>query len=193
MGKLGMILMAAMLAACATPKKETGVLAATCGSNTPVQVADLAQFGFKPAAGKIGVMRIFATWCPYCKEDLSALGGLFAKGQFTPENTQVYLLAFKNSRETKAGFDQFVKKVFPSFGIPQTSAQIIYVDKNFEELSKAASATGAPMFTGWQGMPFGLVFGKDGRLAFRGHFTTSPQFQDNHYDFITGLTKESCP
>lgn len=193
MRRLGLILCAVLFAACSTPKKETGVLSTACGSTTPSSIQDLAQFGFSPKAGKIGVMRIFATWCPYCKEDLAALGGLFANKKLTPENTEVYLLAFKNSKETKSSFDVFVKKNFAAFGIPKSITQIVYVDKNFEELSKSASASGAPLFTGWQGMPFGLIFAKDGRLAFRGHFTTSPQFQDNHYDFIADLTKETCP
>jgi hypothetical protein len=180
-----------LLCACSSAPKETGMIAPTC-AKTPVQAKDLEQFGFKAQPGKIGVMRIFATWCPYCKEDLSEIGGHFRNGDYKAETVQVYLLAFKNSKESKGGFDQFVRKTFPLYGIPITSAQIVYVNKDFNALSQAKAASGAPLFTGWQGMPFGLIFGKDGRLAFRGHFTTSPQLQDNHYLFIKDLTKEAC-
>jgi hypothetical protein len=54
------------------------------------------------------------------------------------------------------------------------------------------TASGEPLFTGWNGIPFGLVFGKDGRLAFRGHFTMNDVYEDAHYKFITDLQKETC-
>lgn len=182
-----------LLAACTTPKKETGVIAEKCGAQTAVRVKDVEAFGFTVPKNKVAVMRIFATWCPYCKEDLTELGGHFRNGDFTPETVQVLLMSYKNPKETKATYDKFLRDTFTKFGIPSAATQIVFIDKDYAELSKSKSATGAPVFTGWQGVPFGLVFAKDGRLAFRGHFTTSPQFQDGHYDFIKELVKEKCP
>lgn len=192
MARLILPLVFLMLACSSAPKKQTGVIAPTCGK-TAVNVSDIETFGFKPAPGKITVMRVFATWCPYCKEDLSEIGGHFRNGDFKNESVQVFLMAYKNPRETHAGFDKFMRESFPKFGIPKEAVQVLYIDKDYTELFKTKSASGEPVFTGWQGVPFGLVFGKDGRLAFRGHFTTSPQFQDGHYLFIKELAGETCP
>ncbi len=178
--------------ACTSVRKGTGVLAATC-QKTAVSVTDLEPLGFKPAKNKVVVTRIFTTWCPYCKEDLAELGRHFQSGDFTPETVQVLLLTYKSSRENQATFDKFVKEALPKSGIPAEAVQAIYAGRESRELAKSKNAAGDPLFTGWQGIPFGLVFGKDGRLAFRGHFTTSPQFQEGHYQFIKGLTKEECP
>jgi len=180
-----------VLCACSGPKKPTGIIAGQCGP-TPVMAKDLETFGLSVPKNKVVVMRIFASWCPYCKEDLAELGGFFKNGTFTPQSVHVLLMSYQNSRENKSTSDHFVREVFPKFGIPPQAVQIVHVDKNFGELIKSKSAAGQTMFAGWQGVPFGLVFGKDGRLAFRGHFTTSPQFQDGHYGFIHNLTKENC-
>lgn len=136
-------------------------------------------------------MRVFATWCPYCKEDLTALGELFRKGILRSENVEIMLLSYRNPKESKATYDKFLRG-FAQYGIPLQSSQIIFIDKSYNELLQTTSTKGLPLFAGWQGVPFGLVFGKDGRLAFRGHFTTSPQYQDGHYAFIQDLTKEEC-
>lgn len=178
--------------ACSSVKKTTGVLAPTC-EKTAINSSDMAAFGFTPAKDKVVVARIFTTWCPYCKEDMTELGKHFKSGEFTPETVQVLLLTYKSSRDNKSTFDKFLRETFPKFEIPPSAVQVIYLDKPSNELSKAKTLTGEPLFTGWQGIPFGLVFGNDGRLAFRGHFTTSPQFQEGHYQFIKGLTKETCP
>lgn len=137
-------------------------------------------------------MRVFATWCPYCKDDLAAIGKRFKSGEWKAENVQLYLMTYKNKRENAQTYTAFIRDTFPQYGIPESAAQIVFVDKDFNELSKVKSASGKTMFEGWQGVPFGLVFGKDGRLAFRGHFTQGPPSQDAHYNFISGLSKENC-
>ena len=181
-----------LLVSCATPKKETGVIADKCGMPSAITVKDLEAFGFTVPKNKIAVLRIFATWCPYCKEDFGELGGHYRNKNISPETVQVLLMSYKNRRESKATYDAFLRDTFPKFGIPSEAAQIVYVDKDFNELSRSKSAGGQAMFTGWQGVPFTLIFGKDGRLAYRGHFTNSPQLQDVHYDFIRKLSKEDC-
>src|SRR4029079_17979045 len=105
---------------------------------------------------------------------------------------RLFLLAYHNHSEDRKTFDRFVNTKFEQFGIPREAVQIQYVDKTFAELEKTQAASGQKLFEGWQGVPFGMVFGKDGRLAFRGHFTMSDLSEDEHYKFITDLQKENC-
>jgi hypothetical protein len=72
------------------------------------------------------------------------------------------------------------------------AAQIVYVDRDYKELSAHLGADKKPLFNGWTGVPFSLVFGKDGRLAHRGHFTDSTIVQKAHYQLITDIAKEKC-
>jgi thiol-disulfide isomerase/thioredoxin len=180
-----------LLTACSTAPKTIDVNEA-CGA-TPVMLSDFSRFGFKPPPpGKIVVMRVFATWCPFCKTDLGRIGALFQSGKWTPETVELYFLAYKNHGENKATFDMFVKDQFASFGIPAKAAQLVYIDEPYADLVKMKSASDQPLFTGWAGVPFALVFGKDGRMAYRGHFTMSDVTEDKHYKFISGLQKETC-
>lgn len=181
----------AFTVSCASTK-IAGVVAEKCGSDSPVRSSDMETFGFLPAKNKIIVMRVFATWCPYCKDDLKQIGELFKKGTWKPEDVQIYLMSYKNKRENHDTYLEFIRSTFASFNIPVDAAQIVYVDKDFNELSKTKNIAGKVIFEGWQGVPYGLVFGKDGRLVFRGHFTQGPATQDAHYAFISKLTKETC-
>lgn len=178
------------IAGCATSDKN-GAHPRGCAS-TPVKVKELEQFGFTVPKNKIAVMRIFATWCPYCKEDLAEIGKRFKSGEWTAENVQVLLMSYSNRNEGKDTYDKFIRDTFPKTGIPSSAAQVIYVTKDFKELAAIKGADGQPLFNGWKGVPFALVFGKDGRLAYRGHFTNSPPVTDAHYRLITEISKEVC-
>lgn len=178
------------LVSCRTsPKRE--IQSERCGP-TPVMASEFKQFGLNPEPGKINVMRVFATWCPYCKEDLKSIGEKFKSGEWKPETVQLLLMAYRNRHENKTTLDTFVKKDFRNFDIPLEAVQIVYVDRDFKELGLVTAKDGQPLLSGWEGVPFALVFGKDGRLAFRGHFTQSPVHQKEHYSLITRLTSESC-
>ncbi len=185
-----LILLSTVLTACASTK-PAGIMAEKCGP-TPIKLKDTEVFGFTPVKNKIVVMRVFATWCPYCKEDLATIGAKFKSGEWKTADVQIYLMSYKNRRENRETYTEFIRDTFPKFGIPSSAAQIVYVDKDYPQLAKMKSQTKKLMFEGWQGVPFGLVFGKDGRLAFRGHFTQGPSLLDAHYAFITQLTKETC-
>lgn len=178
---------------CASPTKTPGMVAEKCGLSSPVTMNDMESFGFLPAKGKIVVMRVFATWCPYCKDDLIRIGQKFKSGEWRSQDVQLYLMSYKNRRETQKSYLAFIREAFPKFNIPLDAAQIVYVDKNYNQLIKAKNIGGKSIFEGWKGLPFALVFGKDGRLVFRGHFTQGPPTQDAHYAMISRLTKESCP
>lgn len=187
---LGLGLMLALFVGCSSAPK-TGILAPKCG-RTAVNEHDVEKFGFKAVPDKVVVMRVFATWCPYCKEDLDRIGELFKAGTWKPNEIQIFLLAYSNHGEDRASFDEFVSKRLASFGIPREAVQLEYVDKTYTELVQEKTASGRVLFGGWRGVPFGLVFGKDGRLAFRGHFTMSVPVEDAHYAFVTTLAKETC-
>jgi hypothetical protein len=154
--------------------------------------ADLSVFGLEPQPGKIIVTRLFATWCPFCKSDLQRMAKLFKNGTWDPETVHVFLIAYQNHSENRSTFDGFRRDGIKSFGFPEGAVHLVYIDKTYPELVRSKNADGRLLFEGWKGVPFGLVFGKDQRLAFRGHFTMSDVSEDQHYAFITGLQKESC-
>lgn len=189
----GVLLAAFTLTACSSaPKAPPDILAPTC-RKTPINAADLARFGFVPAPGKIIVTRLFRTNCPFCKEDLLRIGSLFQSGAWSKDKVQLDLIAYrKEGIEDRKTFDAFVRGEFGGFGIPPEAAQIVYIDKNYYSLVKTKARSGDLLFEGWRAVPFGLVFGKDGRLAYRGHFTVSPGAEDAHYDFVTKLQGETC-
>lgn len=76
---------------------------------------------------------------------------------------------------------------------PIESVQIIFLDRTYPDLLTSKSESGELILAGWKAVPYSLVFAKDGRLAYRGHFTMIPSQQHNHYDFITFLQQENCP
>lgn len=191
MWHLSLLLLLVTSTSCSTSSK-TGVIASECGKKTDVQLSDLAALGVTPPKDKVVVLRVFASWCPYCKEDFTELGKMFKAQKLTAENSQVILLGYHNRRETKTTFETFMKDTFPTFGIPASAIQAFYIDEDYASLSTRQTSSRKPIFAGWQGVPFTLVFAKDGRLAFRGHFTTSPPLQDSHYNFIHQLTSEIC-
>lgn len=104
----------------------------------------------------------------------------------------LFLLAYVNHGENKETFAAFLKSGLATMGIPREALQIKFVDKPYAELAKSKGRSGDLLFEGWKGVPFALVFGKDGRLATRGHFTMSDQSEDDHYKFISQLQKENC-
>lgn len=175
-----------------TYKPPENVLAAKCQA-TPVKVSDLEPFSFTGAPGKVVVVRLMRISCPFCKEDLLRIGSFFQSGKWTKENVHLFLIAYrKEGVEDRKTFDKFMREELPNFGIPLEATQAIYVDKDYYTLVKSKNKDKHLIFEGWKAVPFGLVFGKDGRLAYRGHFTTSAHAEDEHYQFVTGLQKEIC-
>lgn len=121
------------------------------------------------------------------------MGMLFKNGKWSAEHVQLVLIAYKKPGvESRQTFDKFVRSDLISLGIPLESTQIVFLDKTYPVLAQSKSKTGAPVFADWRAVPYGLVFAKDGRLAYGGHFTANPVLQDNHYQFITELQTETC-
>ena len=186
----------ATVVGCAThrtpPQPTEGILAPQCHS-TPVSAKDLRTFGFAPAANKVVVVRLFRMSCPFCKEDLLRIGSLFQNGTWSKDKVQLALIAYKKEGvEDRKTFDRFMREEISQFGIPLEAAQVVYVDKDYYKLVRTKNSQGDLVLEGWRAVPFSLVFGKDGRLAYRGHFTSTPTDSDRHYKFVTDLLAEQC-
>jgi hypothetical protein len=179
-----------LFSACASAPKSAA-LPMPCG-RTPINAVDMEPFGFTITPGKIVVVRLFTTACPLCKTDLEKIGALFKAKTWDPDQVQLLLLAYHKHDETKLTFNNFIKEQFESYGIPKQSVQLQFVDQPYATLVKSKTKSSQILFDEWKGLPFGLVFGKDGHLAFRGHFTMSEQAENAHYRFVTDLQKENC-
>ena len=186
-----LLLLISILTGCASTSRS-GIVARHCGT-TKVQSTDLQQLQAEPQPGKITVVRLFATWCPYCKEDLEQISKRFQSGEWSESNVQVVLIAYNNRREDGESFRTWTKEALPGLKIPKDALNTMYSQKDAESIRALRGGDGKPLFKDWKGIPYGLVFGKDGRLVFRGHFTMSPQFQDGHYQLISELSRETCP
>lgn len=163
-----------------------------CGP-TPITSADLSQFNVTPKPGRVVIVRLIRSSCPYCKEDLQQVGLMLKTGQWSADQVQLVLIAYKKPGvESRKTFDDFVRDLGAS-GFPIETADLVYLDKTYQALLKVKGKAGSPLLEGWKAVPFGLVFGKDGRLAYRGQFTMSNARQNQHYDLIGDLIKESCP
>ncbi len=188
---LGIAAVALVASGCASkpPKPAFNI---KCGA-TPVQRDDLKQFNVTPVPGKVTVVRIFRSNSPYCKEDLMRIGLLFKEKTWSQDKVQLVLIAYKKDGvESRKTFDAFVRTDIVSFGVPLESTQMVFLDKSYPELLQSKSGSGEPVFADWKAVPYGLVFAKDGRLAYSGHFTANSNLQDNHYKFITDLQNETC-
>lgn len=172
------------------PALETRTVACT---ETPVKVGDLSTLGFNVSSGKVVVVRLMRINCPFCREDLLHMGALFQSGKWTKEHIQIFLIAYrKEGVEDRRTFDKFMREELPDSGVPMEAVQAVYLDKDYYTLVKARNAHGDLLFESWRGVPFGLVFALDGRLAYRGQFTSSPGADESQYKFITELQTEKC-
>lgn len=188
---LGIVFLVLSAGGCAS-KPAKPAFNVKCGP-TPIVRDDLAQFNITPIANKVTVVRIFRSNSPYCREDLMRMGLLFKDHKWSSENIQLVLIAYKKEGvESRKTFDAFVRTDLVSFGIPLESTQIVFLDKTYPVLAQSKGKSGDLIFADWKAVPYGLVFAKDGRLAYSGHFTSNPNLQDNHYGFITDLQSETC-
>jgi hypothetical protein len=168
------------------------VAKANCGT-TPVNARDLEQFNFSPTPGKVTVVRVFRSTCPFCKEDILRMGEMFRSGKWRTNDIQILFMAYKKEGiESRQSFDRFVREDLNSFAIPLEATQMAFLDKTYPEILQTKSKSGEVIFQDWRAVPYGLVFGRDGRLVYRGHFTTSTGEQDANYKLIAELQAETC-
>lgn len=182
-----------LLCGCASTKSKDAQFYNRACTPTPVTIEDLAQFNVTPAPGKVMVLRVLRSACPTCKEDLQQIGLMFKTGKWTAEKIQLVLMSYKKEGvETKQTFDAFVRGELLPLGFPLEAAQIVFLDNTYPNLLKSKAKSGERVFPDWKAVPYSLVFGRDGRLAYRGHFTLIASQQDRHYDFVTELQNEAC-
>jgi len=191
--RLFFLLSVLLITACSSTSKQTSAYMVPKCEDTPVKIGDLEPFSFQPAPGKIVVVRLMRINCPFCKEDLMRLGSFFQNGSWSKDKVHIFLIAYrKEGIEDRKTFDKFMREELGNFGIPMEAVQAIYLDKDYYTLVKNRNKAGKLIFEDWKAVPFGLVFGKDGRLAYRGHFTATAGSEDAHYGFITKLQTETC-
>lgn len=183
------LILSGVVGCSSTNTSQSGIVAAEC-KQTPIQKSDLTKLGITPTPRKITVVRMIGTWCPYCKNDLKQIDDNFTKGTWLPDTVEVFLIAYRSPKENPDTYSEFQSGELSQ--VNTNAIHAVYLDEAYDQLLKIQSHSGEPLLKGWKGVPFGLVFGKDGRLAFRGHFTMSLGFQNNHYKFITKLQKENC-
>ncbi|MGE4130599.1 MAG: hypothetical protein AB7F86_03130 [Bdellovibrionales bacterium] len=190
--QIQIIAILAFATSCGSTAKKIEKFERACKS-TPIQAADLNQFNTPASPGKIQVVRLFRSSSPYCREDLKKISSLFSSGEWKASEIQLILIAFKKPGiESRKTFDHFVRNELADYSLPLETTQIVYLDRAFPSLKEAKSKSGEEIFADWKGIPYGLVFAKNGRLAYRGHFTASPIVQENQYKFITSLQNEDC-
>jgi hypothetical protein len=175
-----------------TPKKSVQTYNRDCAP-TAVQAKDMARFNVTPVPGKVMVVRFMRSACPYCREDLQQAGLMFKIGKWDADKINLILIAYKKEGvETRQTFDTFVRTELAKTSFPIEKAQIIFLDRTYPELLVSKNENGELILSDWKAVPYSLVFAKDGRLAYRGHFTMIPSQQHSHYDFITSMQDEKC-
>lgn len=179
---------------CAQPQRAAGgpVTSSRCGA-TAVTASDLSLLNVSPTPGKVKVVRMIRSSCPYCRDDLMRMGLLFKGGEWKTDAIQVVVIGYRKEKvENRKTFDEFVRDELPQFGIPLEAMQVIYLDKTYPALKQTKTGKGERMLAGWQAVPYGLAFGRDGRLVYAGQFTVTAKDQDEHYQMITKLQTETC-
>lgn len=134
---------------------------------------------------KVRVIRLMATWCPYCKNDLKNLNDRFANGTYKKDKVQVHMITYDNRREKLNTVQTFMKKA-PKEYAPLNTEQfnVSFWDKTFNDISPMKSNNGLALFPGWSGVPFGVVIDCQDRVIFQGHFTESPEKELEQYKLI---------
>lgn len=134
---------------------------------------------------KVRVIRLMATWCPYCKNDLKNLNERFANGTFQKDKVQVHMITYDNRKEKINTVQAFMKKAPKEYApLNMDQMSVSFWDKTFNDISALKDAAGYPLFPAWAGVPFGVVIDCQDRVIFQGHFTESPEKENEQYELI---------
>ncbi len=146
--------------------------------------------------GKVVVLRLMGTWCPYCKSDLLEISQRFLKQKESSE-VELVLIANSSRRETEASVSAFRSKGSMQWGLHPDQFHFWFVGSSenpeltgVQRLAQTTDKNGALLFPEYKGVPYGLVFDKKGKLRFRGLFTSSPESISAHYSSIEALVKD---
>ena len=150
-----------------------------------------SAFSVAPHKGKVTVVRLFATWCPYCKRDLEAMNSKFSP-LLKDDKLEVMLVTFMSRKESPESIEMFMKDGAKELGIEKSKFHWLYSRLNSQAVKDLESPKGEKMFPGMQGVPYGMVFDAQGRLRFQGHFTDGEEALAKHYDMIQSLASGKC-
>lgn len=141
---------------------------------------------------RVHVIRLMATWCPYCKNDLKALNDHFQNGTFKKDQVKVHLVSYHNKRESKASVQKFAREINKRYTpFAQDSFSFSFWDKSAQDIEALQDAQGLKYFPNWQGVPYGIVIDCQDRVIFHGHFTNGPEQEAEQYALIA-KAQESC-
>lgn len=156
-----------------------------------VPQGDAATFDLKSKKGKVVVMRLFATWCPYCKEDLKVIEDTM-KSLIDEDKIDVTLVVFKSRKETDETLKNFMAVGAQELGLRPASYDWVYSDVQTPAMKEVKDKKGHLLFPNYQGVPYALVFDSKGQLRYRGNFTESKETRKKHYEMIAALSKNQC-
>ena len=156
------------------------------------EVSDkISGFSLDSHKNKVTVVRLFATWCPYCKKDLQELNS-----KFTPlmkdKKLDVVLVSFFSRRENPETIELFMKNGAKELGVEKENFTWLHSNLKTPDVKALEAKKGEKLFPGMEGVPYGMVFDGKGRLRFQGHFTGEEAVQAKHYEMIESLASGKC-
>lgn len=145
----------------------------------------------QPTKGKVTVMRLYGTWCPYCKQDIKSLNSRFAN-LVEGGKLDMVLVSFQSRKETDESIDLFLNHGVKELGVDKKNFRWVHSGIKSADVKALKNKKDEEVFPGFLGVPYGLVFDAKGRLRFQGHFTGEEATQNKHYDMINSLASGRC-
>lgn len=134
---------------------------------------------------KVHVIRLMATWCPHCKNDLKHLNDNFQNGTYKKDQVQVHLISYNNRKEKQDTAQKFARTASKTFApFAQDNFSLSFWDKAYTDIEPLHNEHGTTLFPQWTGVPFGIIVDCQDNVIFRGHFTDSPEQEQEQYAMI---------
>lgn len=143
-------------------------------------------------AKKVRVIRLMATWCPYCKNDLKALNDNLQNGTLKKDQVQIHLITYQNRKEKLASVQTFARDTITRYKpFSKENFTVSFWDKTSNDIEPTKNEQGALLFPDWAGVPYGVVIDCQDNVIFQGHFTNSAEQEAQHYAMIA-KAQDSC-
>lgn len=141
---------------------------------------------------KVRVIRLMASWCPYCKNDLKALNDHVQTGTLKKDQVQIHLITYQNRKENLASVQKFAREISSRYKpFSNQNFTVSYWDKTSNDIEPTKNEQGALLFPEWAGVPYGVVIDCQDNVIFQGHFTNSAEQEAQHYAMIA-KAQDSC-
>lgn len=145
----------------------------------------------QPTKGKVTVIRLYGTWCPYCKQDIQSLNSRF-EPLVGEKKLDIVLVSFQSRKETDESIDLFLNHGVKELNVDKKNFRWAHSDIKSADVKSLKNNSDEDVFPGFLGVPYGLVFDDKGRLRFQGHFTGEESVRNKHYDMINSLASGRC-